>query len=229
MAKAKQPKWQVDVAIRVCEAAYTLGDKHRTAIEPRLPAGLLDGLRVDLAALRGEHAGAKAVRSDRSSSTVAQGNAASAGADLVSALRSAVRDGQPNDKALHKAFGVGVKVSKLKVSSVEAGLQTILKAAGDDPESARNAGLLPEDLVAVQAVKDALGTADTSQKGKKVTAKQATSDRNAAQERSERAVGRVIAAGTLAFRQDSRVSKMFKGLTPGSGPSESARQPTPKT
>lgn len=164
----------------------------RAVLDSRLPAGTIDRLGADLAVLRDMAAGASVARATKSSATLTQKDACRAGLRLVVSIRSAVRDARPADKALHKAFGVGVRVKEKKVSSVEA----------------------------------ALGAADTSQEGKKVSAKTAMSDRNGTHLRVEAMVRRIIGASRLAFRDRPALARMFADLVPasrGSAPAPATR------
>lgn len=226
MSQVKKPTWLVDVAVRVGEAALKLSMDHRAVLDSRLPAGTIDRLGADLAVLRDMAAGASVARATKSSATLTQKEACRAGLHLVAAIRSAVRDARPADKALHKAFGVGVRVKDKKVSSVEAALQTILDAAAREPEAAAEVGLRPEDVEEVRLAKAALGAADTSQEVKKVSAKAATSDRDGAHLRVEALVRRIIGASRLAFRGQPAVARMFADLVPASRGSAPAARAT---
>ena len=83
---------------------------------------------------------------------------------------------------------------------MEAALQTIFDAATREPQAAAEVGLRPEDLEEVRLAREALGAADSSQEGKKVSAKAATADRDGTHLRVEAAVRRIIGASRLAFR-----------------------------
>ena len=217
MRQGRKLSWRVGVALRVAEAAYRLATDHRAALDPRLPAGVIEGLGADMAALRGTSAGAKAARAGKRSATITQHEAGRRGYELAMAIRAAVRGGEPDDKALQKAFGVGDQVHARKVTSVEAAIETILRGAEADPERARGVGVLPEDIEEARRVREALSTADASQEGKAVSSKVATSNRDEAQRRVQQAVRRIVGAAALAFRGQPDLARLFADLIPSRG------------
>lgn len=166
-------RWSVDQTIRAAEGLHPLAVQHRAALEPRLAPGFIDGLAADLASLRSLSAGAVAERSDRSSATISQNDAIKRGAALVSGLRRLLRSGARVDKALQKAFGVGVDVTPT-VGAVSKALEMIINGATRHEAAARAAGVLPADITNARALLAAVGGADQAQEQKKLTAKQAT-------------------------------------------------------
>ncbi len=217
MRKSKNLGWRIGVAIRVGEAAFKLATDHRAALDARLPAGSIDGLGADVALLRGNGAGAKAARAERRSATLTQNEASERGQELAVAIRAAVRGGEPDDKAFQKAFGVGERVSARKVASVDAALETVLRAADAFPERTRAVGVLPEDVDEVRRVREALHAADASVGARMVSSKVATSDRDEAQRRVQQAVRRIVGAAALAFRGSPEVARLFADLIPSRG------------
>lgn len=217
MRKGRYLNWRIGVAIRVGEAAFQLAADHRTELDARLPAGLIDGLGADVATLRGTSAGAKAARAGKRSATLTQNDAAREGNELAMSIRTAVRNGEPSDRAFQKAFGVGERVSSHKVASVEAALETILRAAEANPERTRAVGIFPEDLDEVRRVRAALSTADASQEVRTVSSKVATSDRDEAQRRVQRSVKRIVGAAAVAFRGRPELARLFADLIPSRG------------
>ncbi len=166
-------RWSVDQTIRAGEGLHPLAVQHRAALEARLPAGFIEGVAADLAAIRGLAAGAVVERKDRSGATISQNDAVKNGAALVTSLRRLLRSGASKDKQLQKAFGVGLDV-KPTVSSVEKALGLVIAAASRNEAAVRAAGVLPDDVVSARNLLAALTGADASQEQKKLTAKQAT-------------------------------------------------------
>ncbi len=227
MRQAKSLAWALWVAIRVGETAWKLAVEHRAGLDPRLPAGMIDGLGADVASLKDAGSGAQVARVGKRTATLTQGEAKRAGHDLALAIRSAVRRGEPDDEAFQKAFGVGVTVVAAKVSSVDSALSAILKAAEADAERTRGVGILPEDLDEVRRVKEALTSAESTQEGQTVSAKMATSARDEAQRRVQKAVWRVVGAAGLAFRGQLAIAKLFADVIPGHLPEEQAPTSAP--
>lgn len=72
MPKEDRPKWDADVVQRVGDAALELALKHRAALEPRLPAGLIDGLATDTKNLRAAGTDNVVVHSEQHSKTISR-------------------------------------------------------------------------------------------------------------------------------------------------------------
>lgn len=52
--KTPKPKWKPAEALGAGQQALALAEEQRAALEPRLAAGLIDGLRADLVTLEGK-------------------------------------------------------------------------------------------------------------------------------------------------------------------------------
>jgi len=211
---AKRPKWKSESVIRASAALNELAAKHREVLEPRLAPGLIDGLDADAKELRGDTSGAMESRAARKAATATQDAAAVQGAELVSAVRSAIRGAFPGEKAMQRAFGVGTRVAPGKVASVAGALDTLLKAAATRTDKVREAGILPADLERAAGLLEALLGADRAQEAKKVTAKVATARRAKTQLRIEAAIGRIMAAAEMAFLDDPAVLAQFRAAVP---------------
>jgi len=210
-------RWSADQTIRAGEGLHPLAIQHRAVLEPRLSAGFIDGLAADTASLRGLSSGKAAARSVRSSATISQNEAVKQGGALAVNIRKLLRTGAPTNKALARAFGVGLAVNNT-VGSVAKALQTILGAAAQHEVAAREAGVLPEDVAQARTLWSAVASADASQEGKKLTAKQATAASGALQRRLEDNLVHLVAIAEISLA--SPPAQHFDALTP--------RSPAPK-
>jgi hypothetical protein len=228
MANAKNPKWRTEAAVRAGMAVKELAAAYRERLEPRLGAALLDGLAADLDELRGATSGAVSVRAGKRAATVGQADAAQQGSRLAIAIRSAVRQALPDDRAAQKGFGVGLSIRKESVASVASALQMVVDASEKDPARVRDAGVLPQDLDLAKQALSTLLSADAKQESRKVNAKQATASRVATQLRVEAAVGKILGAAAVEFHNQPDIAARFAAIVPGhSGKSKSGSAPSP--
>ncbi len=216
MANDKQPKWKPGVTLRTGIAAHKIALEFREAIEGRLSEGLIDGLGADLGVLRGTTSGVPSARASKKSLTKKQDESAAAGARLVIALRTSVREKLSEDEPAKQAFGVGERFDENVVSSVLGALKTIKDAAEKDTTRSRKGGILPKDLAKLEARITGLGGDDDVQEVSKVTSMEATAARNDAQKRVQAAVGEISVAGGVEFEDDEKVAKRFRKLIPKS-------------
>jgi hypothetical protein len=215
MADVRTPKWQQEVAFRVALEVVELARRHRE-LDSRLN-GAVEALTADADELRKAISATLSTRAEQRSATARQRRTARRACRKVSAFRRAMRWARPNDRALHRRIGVGVRLDVGKVGSVAAALQTALDAAAQLPEAVEEAGVTPEDLEALRLTLDALLSADASQEASKVGAKQATAQRDEVQLRVEAAVGKVLAAAALVFHDRPAIAAAFAAVVPGEG------------
>jgi hypothetical protein len=207
-------KWKTEETIRCGLAVHDLALTHREELEPRVGAAAIDGLGTDVAELRDDAAGAVSSRADRRASTLDQNEALRTGAGVVGAIRIAVRHVHSADKALQGEFGVGVAVNDRSVPSVAAGLQIVLDAAARHPDETRAAGILDADIEKARNARAALVSADVTQEGRKLGAREATARRRATQRRVQTGIDRIVAAATLAFVDRPNLLAKFTSLVP---------------
>jgi hypothetical protein len=155
------------------------------------------------------------VRAGKRAATVGQADAVQQGSRLVIAIRSAVRQGLPDDRAAQKGFGVGLPIKKGSVGSVASALQMVVDAAEKDPARVRDAGVLPQDLDVAKQALSTLLSADAKQESRKVNAKQATASRAGAQIRVEAAVGKILGAAAVEFHNQPDIAARFEAVIPG--------------
>lgn len=212
-------RWSVDQTIRAAEGLHPLAVQHRAALEPRLPAGFIEGVQADTAAMRSLASDTVIERKGRSASTLSQNDAVKNGAVLVSNVRRLLRTGAAANKELLKAFGVGVEV-KTTVSSVEKALGLIIAAASRHEAAARAAGVLPDDVANARAILAAVSGADAVQEGKKLTAKQATAAANVVHVRLSDSLMHLESIAQVALSPAQAAA--FSALTPRTGSKKNA-------
>lgn len=194
-------------------------------IEPRLTAGLIDGLEVDLTKFDDKRAAAGNALSTLKLATRQQDEAAALAVEFLSVARqSLVRAGASATQ--REAFGTTRKYNVNKVNSVVAALDAFVVGAEKFTDFMRTAGLLPSDVEAAKALRNALVSVDQKQEAQKSTRKAPTAQRNDAQKRIEAAIDAIINAGRLAFMNEPEIAARFRGLIPSSK-SKSSKKPTP--
>jgi hypothetical protein len=207
------------------EKAHKLVSKHRAVIEPRLEAGLIDGLRADLDGLGGQVAGTTAAQSNSQAATATQNTKLSDAHDVLSGIRHAVQ--KSNAKAdVRRAYGLGAKLNASVVSSVQANGKVVIDRARLNPTEARGLGILDADINTLEALLLALKEADANQEKTRAAAPLTTGDRNAAGNRIIEAVRSISAKGVLEFARDPKLRAQFGALD--DGPAVKKAPPTPK-
>lgn len=207
--------------VRAAEGLHPLAVKHRAAIEPRLPAGFIDGIKADADAVRAASDTAADSRGSKRGATINQNDALAAGTRLIGSIRALVRTGQPSAKQLWRDLGVGLATNG-SVGRVTAGLTQILNASTRFPAELRAAGVLQADLDQARAALTALVAADSTQEQKKLTAKQATQVLTATRVRLENNL--VHLASIAAASLPAADARLFADLLPRSASGKSKRE-----
>ena len=195
-------------------AVKELAGAFRKRLEPRLGAAVWRPISTSCVERR---RGRRARGRGRGRRRSGQNEAARQGSQLVVAIRSAVRQGLPDDRAAQKGFGVGLPVKKGNVASVASALQIVLNAAAKDPARVRDAGVLPSDLDLAKQALSSLLSANAKQESRKVTAKQATDSRASAQLRVEAAIGKIMGAAAIELHDEPDAAARFEAIVPGRG------------
>ncbi|AKF08284.1 hypothetical protein [Sandaracinus amylolyticus] len=195
-------------------AALELATEHRARIDPRLPAGLRDGLSRDIAAIGTLVPEALQTRAERGAATAEQNGAAARAKELVMAIRRTISSADELGASAQRAWGLGLEVRPTVVKSVLAAGDQIVARAAAKPDEARLAGVLESDLDALRAALATTRGADTTQESRKHGAKSATAARDAAMRRIEQSVRKISAVGQLAFVGDGELAKKFDALVP---------------
>ena len=217
MGKGKDahPKKEFSGILETGVSALNLATAHVQALEPRLPAGLLDELSADVQKLGGDVPGAEATREAARAATATQEGTLAQGYALVTAVRAAVlRSGAGKD--VRKGYGVGAKTSVKVVKSVKAAISGIVERATAYPEEAASLGILPRDVAALQEDLAAITTADEKQEEQRAGAPQSTKERNRTANRVLEAVDRIVSAGVLEFAKDAEKRAEFEALVTSS-------------
>ena len=216
MAQKARPKWEPGQDYRAGLKALELAQEFKEQIEPRLPSGLLEGLKEDLDTL------AKAGDEGQAKVVEIKGFTGTQDAHSAQALRwsAAVREalkrgGVPAD--VKKAAGVGSKFTASRVDAVIAAVNSILGAYEKHPDAFRASGILPEDMETGRRLLVSLNAADLVQETAKAKRTQSTAARHSLRKRVEAAVDRIRGAGMLHFHAKPAVTARFAALVPGKG------------
>lgn len=226
MAKQELPKWDHGSDYVAGLKAYELAQEFKASLEPRLPSGLLEGLKEDLdkLALAGDESKSKVAEVKGFTGTRAQ--AIDQSVLWCSTTREALKRAQsPAD--VKKAAGVGTAFSRTRSDGVVASVRAVLDAYDRFPDAFRAAGVLPVDMEAGKQLANALTDAEMAQETAKVRKTQTTAMRNALRKRIEAAVDRIRGAGLLQYRTHAPTATRFAALVPNHGNGGSKEKPAP--
>lgn len=206
-------KWPLDRLVETANRAVELATTYKDPLTERLPAGAIEGLAADSVSF--SELVSKATRStiDLASSTASQNELAEKGRDFISGARMAISrsDADENQK---KKFGIGLQVNKKQLSTVIAGLDALVDGYDAHTEFARLAGMLESDREKAIAYREAITKADSAQEKKKERRKLTTAERDALAVRIEKAVDKIIGAGSLHFYDQPEIAQLFRDLIP---------------
>lgn len=222
---ATRAKWSPKVVQTVGRAALELASKHRAELEPRLAAGLLDGLKSDLDDFENKRDDASNALGTLMAATRAQSAVAEEAVELLVAAREALRRARTPEKYTDE-FGLKSRPNLTVVSTVRSALSAFTTAAARYPEVVRSAGLLPSDIDGMVELRNALIDVDAKQEAVKARRKEPVAARTALQVRIEKAIDAIISAGRLAFVKRPDVSQSFKALVPA--PASAKKKAGPK-
>jgi hypothetical protein len=213
MAKREFPKWQQGDDYKAGMKAYELAMTYQAVLQPRLPGGLLQGLKEDLDSLAMAGGENKTKVAGVKGYTGTQGQALEEAAAWCSAIRENLkRSHAPTD--VQKAAGVGTRFTGGKVGGAIAALNAILQAYDRFPDAFREAGLLPEDMTTGKTLLAALAGAEAAQESAIGKKSLTTAARNARRKRIEAAVDRIIGIAAVAFVKDPSTAALFRALIP---------------
>ncbi len=210
---AATPKWAPGDVSRVGRAALSLATKNKASIEPRLSAGLLDGLVADLDVFDGKQSAATLAKESLREATRGQNAAGEAASSFLGLARSAITRSGAN-ATVRAAFGLSLRPNPGKVQSVITALDAFEAGAARAPDVVRAAGILTADLDKLRALRGALAASDANQEATKLTRKLPLLDRKQTQVRIEKAVDAIINAGAMAFADEPAVVALFRALVP---------------
>lgn len=222
---AATPKWAPGDVSRVGRGALELANKHKASIEPRLSAGLLDGLKADLDTFDGKQSAATVARESLREATRGQDSAADTANARLALARGAIVRANLGPQA-RAAFGLSLRPNPGKISSVLAALDAFDAGATRHPDLVRSAGLLTADLEKLRQLRATLAASDATQEATKLNRKLPVIDRKQAQVRIERAVDAIINGGVLAFADDPAAVALFRALVPARPATKKKNSPT---
>ena len=195
------------------ERACALAVEHRAALEPRLPAGTIDGLEAALLTLGVSptpQTGALVAAAPQAPSLA---EALAVATNLVTAIHATVL-GAKAKPAVRRAYGATSKGVGHEVARVLAAAEKIEKQATGDPSEALALGILPDDITALRAASRDLAAAEAAARGGGRPAGATKREKQAAAVRMNEALGRIAGAGALAFAQSAAVRAEFEALKP---------------
>ncbi len=204
---------EIEKTRRAGEQILELVKTDRSRLEPRLAAGLIDGLAADLPLLLDAAMQAADTRQAKKASTKTQVAAAERLQDQVMALRSVLRM-RKAPAELCTLAGVGKPVKSGVVGSILESAALMLSAYDSRPADFRLLGVLPADIEAVRTLYGQLASADQAQEALKVTAREKTARRNAAHKRVQEAIAAIAGAAELAFLGRPDRLELYRSLVP---------------
>ena len=211
-------------AYRSGEQLSELLKKDRPRIEPRVGAGIIDGMFADMPVLRESTLDARDARRAKKTATLGQDAAALSLFARVMAARVALKRGKLDKEVLARA-GVGKSITVKVVASVLDGARAILEAYAAFPDLLRSVGVLPSDIEQIRTLAASLETVDAAQEHTKVTSKEKTATRNAALKRVKDAISIIVGAAGLQFVDDPGRLALYEAILPSK---KSARPAAPK-
>ncbi len=215
---------EMENARRFGEQVIELLKSDRTKIEPRVGAGLIDGLIADLPMLRDSAVGATDARLAKKAATKGQTNAAELLYNLVMAGRAAIKYNKLDAEVCTRA-GVGKTMNLKVVKSVLDGAEMMAQAYTQFPDPLRRAGLLPADIEQIQALRAQLTSVDVAQEAAKLTSKEKTRARNEAHLRVKAAIAAIVGAAELAFVHKPERLALYRALVPTRSAAKKAPAP----
>ncbi len=211
MAKTKSPAL-IDTTLGT--QAYTLAVQHEAALDPRLPAGTIANLAVDLTTLGASPAGvvapAPAVPGPAAAPTLT--DAMTLAVSLISGVHEAIV-GAKAKPAVRKAYGVAGKTPAKEPKAVLAEGAKIVAEAQADPSGALALGILPADVTALSSALAEVTAAESAAMGTVAKVAGTTAkERHAAEVQMHEAVARIAGVGALAFATNATVRAQFAAL-----------------
>jgi hypothetical protein len=213
-ARTRLPKMDVEQTKQRGARALELAVQYRTQVEPRLPAGTIDGLRTDLAAVNVVVPNADGARVQKRAATATERAAATAIVRHIGHLTDAVKHAHAGDKAVLRAWGVGARINAEVTRTVLARGDQVVARARAFPAEMRAAGILDVDVTALDTALTGLRGADSNQAVIVSSAKDATRERNETLVRIQMATHNVAVVGRVAFsaEYDAATIALFSAL-----------------
>lgn len=206
-----------DVTIQRGLKALELAKKHAPVLDVRLPPGHAAYLEANLAQLGAAIPEQKVVRAETRTSSQTQRDALGRLADLISAIRIAVKTDDDATEADKKDYAIGARVDPRVPNGVLAVGAQIIRVAKSRPQRAQQLGVLPSDIALLEATHAAAAAAHHAEDVARARAPESTRARNAAKERVDVAVKKIAGVGTIAFALEPATRSEFEALLAGPG------------
>lgn len=213
-ARIRKPTAAFDDLRQCGFKTYELATRHRAKVEPRLGAGVLDGLAKDLALLNSLVSETEVTGTQTKAATANQNERLADAAATVSAIRIGVAK-QGATAEQRAGYGLPTKLNAKVVTSVIALGNVIIARARKRPAEARSFGILGEDLEDLRTLLAALEAADAAQEKARAWKPTTTRERDEAAQRIAKAVRAISGAGVIAFRTDPVLRAAFDALDDG--------------
>ena len=204
---------EIEATRRSGEQVVELLKSDRFKIEPRVAAGLIDGLIADLPLLRDIAVWVADARQAKKAATKGTTNAAELLLALVMAGRTTIKLNKLDAEVCARA-GVGKSMNIKVVKSVLDGAEMMVQAYAQFPDQLRIAGVLPADIERIQALRAQLTTVDVAQEGAKLSSKEKTAARNEAHRRVKAAIAAIVGAAGLAFVDNADRLALYQAVIP---------------
>lgn len=209
--RAARPKGTAEQIKQRGGDTYALLIEFRSVMEPRMPAGAIDGLGTDLGTIGGVVPNTIAARTEKKAATQTERVTAKEIGLHVLSIRALIQDTY-SDKAVLKAWGVGQKMDNKVTKQVLAAGTVIVNRFAAAPQEGRDAGVTDEDIATLTQQLSSLQGADSSQGEKGRSSKEATAVRDATLVRIENTSQTAGLRGRQAFLNNPSVRARFEAL-----------------
>lgn len=207
--------------------AFQLATKYAPQLTPRLPQGHVEWLAAQLQALGAAVPQQKTGKLGAQVASSAQDVAAQELLDLISAMRTSVKENSLANAKDKKACAVGVLLRASSPKGLVAAADTILAYAAQSQARVQLLGLLPADFTRLQALRNAAASADAAEDQARSGSKRGTQTRDATVKNVTDAVKRIGGAGTLAFADKPAIRAEFAALLAPTSRSKKPAEPPP--
>lgn len=201
-----------DATIQRGLKALALARKHAALLDARLPAGHAATLEANLQQLGAAIPEQKAVRAQARASTAQQHDAFKNLVDLLSAMRTSVKNDDDATAADRKGWGVGTRLKVNTPKTTLAAATSVLRVAKENPQRAAELGVLASDIAHLEQLHAAAAAADDAENVKRANAPLSTKARNQLLKHVASGLKKVGGAGVLAFALDTAVREEFEAL-----------------
>lgn len=204
-------KRKPDVTYYAGKSALELAKQDKSILEPRLPAGVIDGLAEDLELLNEFIDEQRTAQVVKKAATRRQEDVAQRLYERIRIIREMVRRARL-PKEVQTTLGIGKTMRPTYVREVTTAAALVIAGYRQYTDGLRECGVLPADIQEIEQLRSSLITTDMEQEETKVTAKEKTALRNLALDRVERAIVRLTNAAQLAFIDNPERVQAYRAL-----------------